>query len=112
MKLTYVYLAGFLKTLPPNGPFPFNSFLIFGQKIFKVAIRKTKSATIAFFVSSPPFFLLALSFSPFLFLRYGDFVAYRAQKNPCLLTPFVLKWLQISLVWFSKNRLDMIKYKM
>ena len=31
----------------------------------KVAIMKTKIATIAFF-SSPPFFLLALSFSPFL----------------------------------------------
>ena len=39
----------------------------------KVAIIKTKlkSATIAFF-SSPPFLLLALSFSPFLFLRYYD----------------------------------------
>ena len=36
--------------------------------ISKVAIIKTESATIAFF-SSPPFFLPALSFSPFLFLR-------------------------------------------
>ena len=80
MKLTYVYLW----------TFSFQQFFIFGQKIFKVAIRKTKSATIAFF-SSPPFFLLALSFSPFLFLRNGDFGAYRAQKKPCLLTPFVLK---------------------
>ena len=34
--------------------------------ISKVAIIKTESATIAFF-SSPPFFLPALSFSPFLF---------------------------------------------
>ena len=34
----------------------------------KVAIMKTKSVTIAFF-SSPPFFLLALSFSALLFLR-------------------------------------------
>ena len=42
-----------------------------------VAIRKTKSATIAFF-SSPPFFLLALSFSPFLFFRYYDFGASQA----------------------------------
>ena len=33
----------------------------------KVAIIKTKSATIAFF-SSLPFHFLALSFSPFLFL--------------------------------------------
>ena len=36
--------------------------------ISKVAIIKTERATIAFF-SSPPFFLPALSFSPFLFLR-------------------------------------------
>ena len=34
----------------------------------------TKSAAIAFF-SSPPFFLLALSFSPFFFLRMSDFQA-------------------------------------
>ena len=39
-------LAGYLKTLPPNGPFPSNSF--FGHKP-KVAIIKTKCATIAFF---------------------------------------------------------------
>ena len=42
----------------------------------KVAVMKTKSATIAFF-SSPPFLLLALSFSLFLFLRYCDFGALR-----------------------------------
>ena len=35
------------------------------KTIFKVAIMKTKRATIAFF-SSTPFFLLALSFSSFL----------------------------------------------
>ena len=52
----------------------------------KVAIIKTKSVTIAFF-SSPPFPLLALSFSPFLLLRYYDFGASRAQET-CLLTPF------------------------
>jgi len=40
----------------------------------KVAIIKTKSATIAFF-SSPPFLLLALVFSLFLFLGYCDFGA-------------------------------------
>ena len=45
--------------------------------VSKVAIIKTKSATIAFF-SSPPFLLLTLSFSPFLFLRYYDFGASRA----------------------------------
>ena len=55
-------LAGYLKTLPPNGPFPSNSF--FGHKP-KVAIIKTNCATIAFF-SCRPFLLLALSFSPFL----------------------------------------------
>ena len=43
----------------------------------KVAIIKTKSATIAFF-SSPPFLFLALSFSPFHFLRYYDFGASQA----------------------------------
>ena len=41
----------------------------FSAEISKVAIIKTKSATIAFF-SSPPFLLLPLSFSPFLFLCY------------------------------------------
>ena len=107
MKLTYVYLAGFLKTLPPNGPFPFNSFLIFGQKIFKVAIRKTKSATIAFF-SSPPFFLLALSFSPFLFLRYGDFGAYRAHKKPLPFDAFCTQMTAnfVSLVFKKSARYD------
>ena len=40
----------------------------------RVAVIKTKSATIAFF-SSPPFLLLALSLSPFLFLHCYDFGA-------------------------------------
>ena len=53
----------------------------------KVAIIKTKSASIAFF-SSPSFFLPSLPFSPFLFHRYCDFGAYRAQKTPRLLRPF------------------------
>ena len=49
--------------------------------VFKVAIIKTTSATIAFFFTSPPFFLLPLfSFSPFLFLHYCDFGAYQAQE--------------------------------
>ena len=39
--------------------------LAFDSFFSKVAIMKTNIATIAFF-SSPPFFLLALSFSPFL----------------------------------------------
>ena len=41
----HVYLARFLITLSPNGPFPSNSFS-------KVAIIKTKNATFAFFLSS------------------------------------------------------------
>ena len=56
-----IYLAGFLKRLPPNGPFASNS--IFRLKsISKVAIIKTKSAAIAFF-SSPPY----LPFRSFFF---------------------------------------------
>ena len=39
------------------------------------------------FFSSPPFLLLALSFSPLLSLGYCDFGASRAQET-CLLTPF------------------------
>ena len=37
--------------------------------------------------SSTPLFLLALSFTPFLFLRLCDFGANRVQET-CLLTPF------------------------
>ena len=44
--------------------------------ISKVAIIKTKSVTIAFFL------VLALSFSPFLFLRYCDFGAVLGLKKP------------------------------
>ena len=57
-----VCLTGFLKTLPLNGRFVSNGFFF-----SKIAIIEARSATIAFF-SSPPFFLLALSFffsSPF-----------------------------------------------
>ena len=44
---------------------------------------KIKSATIAFF-SSPPFLIssVALSFPPFLFLRYCDFGAVLGLKKP------------------------------
>ena len=56
--LSPVCLTGFLKTLPPNGPFLSNSF--FSSKIAMISIE-SKSATIDFF-SSPLFFLLALSF--------------------------------------------------
>ena len=44
----------------------------FGPKAPKEAIILTKSATIVFFfLSSPPFLLLALSFSSFLFFSLG-----------------------------------------
>ena len=59
----------------PNGPFASNS-LLRPKPFSKVAIIKTKNVTIAFF-SSPPFLHLALSLSPFLFLRYYDFEASR-----------------------------------
>ena len=74
-------LAGFLKTLPPSGPFPSKSFFFSAKKLSRVAIVKTESATIGFF-SSPPFFLLALSFSPFLFLQYVCFWSFMGPKNP------------------------------
>ena len=45
--------------------------------ISKVAIIKTKSATIVFFLFSS-FFLVALAFSPFFFLLYNDFGTSRA----------------------------------
>ena len=70
-------LAGFLKTLSPSGPFTSDS-VFWPKPNSKVAIIKTKSATIAFFFRSLPFLLLAPAFSPFLFLRYCDFGASRA----------------------------------
>ena len=62
--LVIIYLSGFLKMLPPNGPFPTDSFLRFFF-LAKAAVIKTKSATTVF-----SFFLLfLLSFSSlFLFL--------------------------------------------
>ena len=58
----HVYLAKFLITLSPNGPFPSNSFS-------KVAIIKTKDATFAFFLSSfrsPRSFLFSFTFPSLL----------------------------------------------
>ena len=72
--------------------------------ISKVAIIKTKCNHC--FFSSPPFFLLTLSFSPIL-VWFG---AEGAQKT-CLLMPFHSQWLQISLGWFSKTRLDIYQWK-
>ena len=53
--------------LSPNGPFASNSFFR-PKTLSKVAIIKTKSATMVFFFSCPPFLLLALSFFPFSFV--------------------------------------------
>lgn len=73
---------------------------IFGSVTFsKVAIIRTKIASFASF-SSLSFFLLAVFFSPFLFLSSSN----RAQKT---FGPLSLKWLQIS---SSKNRLDHDEY--
>ena len=69
-----------------------------------VAIIKTKSVTIPVF-SSPLFLLLAFSFSPLLFLRYFDFQSFSGLRNLPFDT-FSLKWLQISLGWFSQKWLD------
>ena len=61
-----VLLAGFLKTLSQNEPFASNS--LFRPKTLQVAIIKTKSTTIAFFLfsflpSPRTFFFFSLSFS-------------------------------------------------
>ena len=69
----------------------------------KIAIIESKSATIAFF-SSPPFFLLALSF--FFSFPFPSLVWVRSlsgPRNPPF-NAFSLKWRQILLGWFSKNR--------
>ena len=69
----------------------------------KVAIIQTKSAIIAFF--SPSLFLLALSFSPFLFNSFDSllwFWSFSGEGN-LPFDAFTLKWPQISLGWFSKK---------
>ena len=69
----------------------------------KIAIIEARSATIAFF-SSPPFFLLALSF--FFSFPFPSLVWVRSlsgPRNPPF-NAFSLKWRQILLGWFSKNR--------
>ena len=70
--------------------------------IFKVAIIKTKSVTIDF-SSSSPFFLLALSFSLFLSLRYCDFGAYRGQKTYLIFTQMTADFVRLV---FQKSQLD------
>ena len=65
----------------------------FVQQLFffsKVAIIKTKSACMQPLLLSPssPFFLLALSCSPSLFLCQCDFGSYSSPLITYLLTPF------------------------
>ena len=72
---------------------------LFGQ-IFKVAIIKTKSATIKPFFSSLPFFLLALSFSP-SFSFVSVILELIAHKKP-VFWRISLKSPQISLGCFQK----------
>ena len=60
-----VVLTGFLKTSSPNGPFASNRVLRLKttKTVSKVAIIKTKRATISFFLFSSLFvFLLSFSF--------------------------------------------------
>ena len=95
--------------LPPNGPFASNSN--FRPKIIsKVAIIKTKSKTIAFFFfssfPSPRSFFFSFPFPSLVW-----FWSFSGLRNMPF-GAFSLKRLQISLGWFSKNRLDiyMISY--
>ena len=63
--MALVVLTGFLKTSSPNGPFASNRVfrLKTTKTVSKVAIIKTKRATISFFLFSSLFlFLLSFSF--------------------------------------------------
>ena len=72
------------------------------KTISKVVIIKTESATIAFF-SSPPFLLVALFLISFCFVTVIlELLGLRNRPFDA----FSLKWLQILLGWFSKNRWD------
>jgi len=103
-----LHLAGFFITLSPSGPFASNSFFR-PKTISRVAIIKTSSTTIAFF-SSPPFRLLALSFSPFIFLCYYDCGASQAEET-CLLAPsYTQMTANFSRLVFEKSAID-VRYK-
>ena len=69
-----LHLAGFLKTVSPNGPVSSNC-VSRAKIISKVAMMKTTSAAMLFALLLLS--LSSLSFSPFLFLRYCDFGASR-----------------------------------
>ena len=78
---------------------PLRQTVFFRAKtIFKVAVIKTKGATIAFF-SSPLFFLLALfSFSFSFFSVLLQLIGPKSLPFEA----FSLKWLQRSVGWFLK----------
>ena len=101
------YSSRILKTVPANRPFVSNSFFR-PTTISKVAIIKAKSATIAFF-SSISSFLPPRSF--FFAFPLSLLVWFWSLLGPRNLPfyPFSLKWRQISLGWFPRNRLGIIK---
>ena len=72
-----------------------------------MAIMKTKSTTVAFILSSLPFFFLALSFSPVLISFAGLIFELIGCKKACFLALFLPRGLQNSLGSFSNNRLEM-----
>ena len=90
-------LAGALTTLSSNGAFASNSLIIWPKTVSKVAIIKTKSAAIAFFSSPRPF---CFSFPSLLYMILELLTGLRNLP----FDTFSLKWLQISLGCFSKNR--------
>ena len=96
-----IYLAGFLKRLLPNGPFASNSFFFLPKSISKVAIIKTKSATIAFF-SSPHYPPSRSFFFSFPFPLLLIFFSLSGRKH-LPFEGFSLTWLTLLLGWFSKN---------
>ena len=98
----YVCLAGFLRTLSPNGPFAPNSFFR-PKTISKVAIIKTRV--------KPLFFFFFFSFpSPRSFSFVTMILELFGLRRNVSFDAFSLKWLQILLGWFSKNWLDVRTY--
>ena len=94
----YMYLAVFLKMLPPGGPFRSNSFFR-PKTMSKVAFKKTKSAThfSLLLLSSSSLFLSLL-----LFPLLAWFWSLSGPKN-LPFDAFPLKGRQISLGWPSKK---------
>ena len=81
--LVIIYLSGFLKMLPPNGPFPTDSFLCFFF-LAKAAVIKTKSANTVFFFFFFFFYFLSPRsfFFSFLFSFASVILELIQHKNP------------------------------